>query len=340
MPQAIKDVAPDQGHPDARSARRCCATSCPTDDALMVQRMKAAGCIVIGKTNTPEFGLGSHTFNEVFGVTRNAFDRTKSAGGSSGGAAVALATRMLPVADGSDFMGSLRNPAGWNNVFGFRPSQGRVPRGRRADVWVAVLSTEGPMARTVRTSALLLDVQAGYDARVPLSLAARSRSRLASTTSTSRARASAGSATSTATCRWSPACSRPAARRCARSRRWAARSKTRESRLRARRRSGARGSCCARGRRAPACKDLYDNPALRPHIKPEAVFEVESGAKLTRVRRHGRARRCARVERSRAPLLRALRLLVLPTAQVFPFDAATRLAARDRRPPDGTYHAG
>ena len=145
----------------------------PDHDALMVERMKAAGCIVVGKTNTPEFGLGSHTFNEVFGVTRNAFDRTKSAGGSSGGAAVALATHMLPVADGSDFMGSLRNPAGWNDVYGFRPSQGRVPRWPAADVWVALLSTEGPMARTVKDVAALLDVQAGWDARVPLSIAAK-----------------------------------------------------------------------------------------------------------------------------------------------------------------------
>ena len=112
--------------------------------------MKAAGCIVVGKTNTPEFGLGSHTFNEVFGVTRNAFDRSRSAGGSSGGAAVALATHMLPVADGSDFMGSLRNPAAWNDVYGFRPSQGRVPRWPAADVWVALMSTEGPMGRTVK----------------------------------------------------------------------------------------------------------------------------------------------------------------------------------------------
>jgi amidase len=142
----------------------------PTQDALMVQRMKAAGCIVIGKTNTPEFGLGSHTFNDVFGVTRNAYDPTKSAGGSSGGAAVALATRMLAVADGSDFMGSLRNPAAWNNIFGFRPSQGRVPSWPADDVWVAQLSTLGPMARNVRDVALLLDVQAGYDARQPLSL--------------------------------------------------------------------------------------------------------------------------------------------------------------------------
>ena len=143
----------------------------PGADSLLVQRMKAAGCIVIGKTNTPEFGLGSHTFNEVFGATRNAFDPTRSAGGSSGGAAVALATRMLPVADGSDSMGSLRNPAAWNNVFGFRPSQGRVPNWPAQDVWVSHFGTEGPMARNVRDLALMLDVQAGYDARVPLSLA-------------------------------------------------------------------------------------------------------------------------------------------------------------------------
>jgi amidase len=142
----------------------------PTQDGLLAQRMKAAGCIVIGKTNTPEFGLGSHTFNEVFGVTRNAYDPSRSAGGSSGGAAVALATRMLAVADGSDFMGSLRNPAAWNNVFGLRPSQGRVPMWPAQDVWVTQLGTEGPMGRTVQDVALLLEVQAGYDARAPLSL--------------------------------------------------------------------------------------------------------------------------------------------------------------------------
>ena len=130
-------------------------------------------CIVIGRTNTPEFGLGSHTFNELFGLTRNAYDPTRSAGGSSGGAAVALATRMLSVADGSDTMGSLRNPAGWNNVFGMRPSHGRVPFWPAQDVWVTQLGTEGPMARTVRDLALLLETQAGFDARVPLSLAER-----------------------------------------------------------------------------------------------------------------------------------------------------------------------
>ncbi len=169
VPQAIKELAPTAGlrttlgSPLLRDA-------VPAEDGLMVARMKAAGCIVIGKTNVPEFGLGSHTFNEVFGVTRNAYDPSKSAGGSSGGATVALAMRMLPVADGSDFMGSLRNPAAWNNVFGMRPSQGRVPMWPVPDVWVAQLATEGPMGRTVEDVARLLDVQAGYDPRVPLSL--------------------------------------------------------------------------------------------------------------------------------------------------------------------------
>ena len=171
MPQAIKDLALTQGL-RSTSGSPLLRDFVPREDGLMVQRMKAAGCLVIGKSNTPEFGLGSHTFNEVFGVTRNAFDAGKSAGGSSGGAAVALATRMLPVADGSDFMGSLRNPAGWNNVFGLRPSQGRVPMIPASDVWVAQLGTEGPMARTVEDLARLLDIQAGPDARAPLSLAA------------------------------------------------------------------------------------------------------------------------------------------------------------------------
>ena len=170
LPQAIKDVVATAGI-RSTSGSPILKDFVPTADALMVQRMKAAGCIVIGKTNTPEFGLGSHTFNEVFGATRNAFDATKSAGGSSGGAAVSLATRMLPVADGSDSMGSLRNPAAWNNVFGFRPSQGRVPAWPVQDAWVTHFGTEGPMARNVRDLALLLDVQAGYDPRAPLSLA-------------------------------------------------------------------------------------------------------------------------------------------------------------------------
>ena len=170
MPQAIKDLANAAGIPNSMGSPLM-RNFVPGEDGLMVQRMKAAGCIVIGKTNVPEFGLGSHSFNEVFGVTRNPYDLSRSAGGSSGGAAVALATRMLPVADGSDFMGSLRNPAGWNNIFGFRPSQGRVPTWPAADAFISQLGTEGPMGRSVRDIALLLNTQAGVDQKAPLSIA-------------------------------------------------------------------------------------------------------------------------------------------------------------------------
>jgi amidase len=141
----------------------------PRADSLMVQRLRGAGAIIIGKTNVPEFGLGSHTHNPVYGITRNAYEPSRSAGGSSGGAAVALAMRMLPYADGSDYGGSLRNPAGWNNVFGLRPSIGRVPPDGRDD-WLPSVSVLGPMARTVTDLALLLSVQAGYDDRAPLSI--------------------------------------------------------------------------------------------------------------------------------------------------------------------------
>ena len=170
MPQAVKDLVDVAGFRTSHGSPLSDPMPATTDN-LMSARMRAAGCIFIGKTNTPEFGLGSHTFNEVFGATHNAWNPAKSAGGSSGGAAVALAQRMLPVADGSDFMGSLRNPAGWNHVFGMRPSQGRLPRYPVPDTFIAQLSTEGPMARTVQDLAMLLSTQAGYDARSPLSIA-------------------------------------------------------------------------------------------------------------------------------------------------------------------------
>lgn len=169
FPQAIKDTSHAAGFPSTLGSVLL-NDAVAMKDSVMTARMKAAGCIVVGKTNMPEFGLGSHTFNELFGATPNPWDPTRSAGGSSGGAAVALALRLLPVADGSDFMGSLRNPAGWNHVFGMRPSQGRVPAWPVQDVWVAQLGSDGPMGRTVLAVAKLLQVQAGHDARVPLSI--------------------------------------------------------------------------------------------------------------------------------------------------------------------------
>jgi amidase len=171
FPMAIKELSAVAGLPLSMGSPLLAGQIAP-HDSLVVARMKAAGGIVIGKSNVPEFGLGSHTYNPVFGTTRNAWDRTRSAGGSSGGASVSLALQLQPVADGSDMMGSLRNPAAWANVFGLRPSQGRVPYNPHAgDGYVAQLGTEGPMGRTVRDVAMLLSVQAGRDARQPLSIA-------------------------------------------------------------------------------------------------------------------------------------------------------------------------
>jgi amidase len=170
IPQAIKDTGQALGFPTTFGSPLL-KDAMPATDSLYVARMKAAGCIVVGKTNMPEFGLGSHTYNPLFGPTPNAWDAAVSCGGSSGGAAVALALRLLPVADGSDFMGSLRNPAAWNHVIGLRPSQGRVPGWPRPEYFVSQLATDGPMGRTVRDVAKLLSIQAGHDPRAPLSIA-------------------------------------------------------------------------------------------------------------------------------------------------------------------------
>lgn len=169
LPIAIKDLAQTK---DLRTTwgSPLLADFIPDQDDPFVARLKAAGAIVIGKTNTPEFGLGSHSYNPVHGRTANAWKPDVSAGGSSGGAAVALATGMLALADGSDMMGSLRNPAAWNNVYGFRPSYGLVPDNPSGEMFLHQLSTNGPMARSVRDLALLLDVMAGPDARLPHSL--------------------------------------------------------------------------------------------------------------------------------------------------------------------------
>lgn len=141
----------------------------PDRNTLMVDRIIQAGAVTVGKTNTPEFGAGSQTFNPVFGATKNPYDLTKTCGGSSGGAAVAVACRMLPIADGSDTGGSLRNPAAFCSVVGFRPSPGRVPRYPTGSAW-STLTVTGPIARSVEDVALFLSAMAGPDARDPLSI--------------------------------------------------------------------------------------------------------------------------------------------------------------------------
>ncbi len=166
LPHAVKDLAFTAGIRTTRGSPLLDAI--PEHDSILVERLKSQGAILIGKSNTAELGLGSQTYNPVFGTTLNAYHLGKTAGGSSGGAAVALALRMVPVADGSDMMGSLRNPAAYNNVFGFRPSLGRVPAGGE-ELFLDHLSEWGAMGRSVPDVAMLMSVIAGPDLRAPLS---------------------------------------------------------------------------------------------------------------------------------------------------------------------------
>ena len=169
MPHAVKDLADAEGFPTS-SGSPIRAGTVAEQDGFMISRIRSQGAIFIGKTNVPEFGMGSQSYNPVFGATGSAYDPALTAGGSSGGAACGLGTHMLPVADGSDLMGSLRNPGAFNNVIGFRPSQGRVPGGGDGDLFYQQMSTGGPLGRNSEDTIRLLHSIAGYDAAQPLSL--------------------------------------------------------------------------------------------------------------------------------------------------------------------------
>lgn len=169
LPVAHKDLVPTRGIRTTYGSP-IYRDHVPEEDGLVVERIRAAGAVTLGKTNTPEFGAGSQTFNEVFGRTLNPYDPGKTCGGSSGGAAVALACGMVPIADGSDMGGSLRNPASFCNVVGLRPAPGRVPVWPSQTPWFP-FSVQGPMARTVQDVALLLGAIAGPDSRSPIAIA-------------------------------------------------------------------------------------------------------------------------------------------------------------------------
>jgi amidase len=166
IPLAIKDLVATQGLRTTWGSPLF-ADHVPLKDDLVAARLRASGAVIAAKSNVPEWGQGSHSFNPVFGVTRNPYDPSRSAGGSSGGAAAALAARMAWVADGSDMMGSLRNPAAFCNVYGFRPTWGLVPQDAEGDTYLSTMSTEGPMGRTVEDVAQLLLVLAGENPEVP-----------------------------------------------------------------------------------------------------------------------------------------------------------------------------
>ncbi|HEX4927415.1 MAG TPA: amidase [Burkholderiales bacterium] len=167
LPIAYKDLVPTRGVRTTYGSL-VFENEIPGQNHAVVDRLAAAGAILVGKTNTPEFGAGSQTFNSVFGATRNPYDPAKTCGGSSGGAAAAVAARMLPFADGSDLAASLRNPGNYCNVVGFRPTPGRVPSWPAADAW-DTLSVMGAIGRTVADAALLFSAMAGSDPRAPVS---------------------------------------------------------------------------------------------------------------------------------------------------------------------------
>ncbi|RAZ78107.1 amidase [Mesorhizobium atlanticum] len=320
LPIAIKDLALTKGLRTTFGSP-IFADFIPDMDDFFVERIRKAGAIIIGKTNVPEFGLGSNTYNPVFGPTLNAFDPALTAGGSSGGAAVALALDMLPVADGSDFGGSLRNPAAYNNVYGFRPSQGLVPAGPDIDVFHSQMGVEGPMGRGVRDIALLLDEQAGHHPQAPLSLAKEG-----SFLDGLRAKASGGRIAwlgdlgghlptepgvidlcEAALARFADASfhSEALVPDVDFEALWQAFVTLRQA-----------SSGCG-------LKAHYDDPAKRKLLKPEAAWEVEQAMRLTAPQIHAATVRRTSWHRTLLSLFEHFDLIALPTAQVFPFDVTT-----------------
>ncbi len=309
----------------------------PERDELLAARMRGAGAIIVGKTNVAELGYGSQSYNPLFGVTRNALDPVRTAGGSSGGAAVSVAVRMQPVADGSDSMGSLRNPAAFNEVVGFRPTPGRVPAGAPDARFIEDLSTAGPMGRTVEDAAWLLSVQAGPDPASPLSLE------------------EPGAMFA------QPLDGLPHGRRVGWLGDLGGHLATDPGLLDAcevgLRRLELLG-CTVDLARLPFPPDLaweawttlrswqvagwlaapFRDPVRRPLLKPEAAWEVERGLEISGEQAWAAIGRRSEVFRGMLALFDQFDSLVLPSAQVFPFDAQVHWPATVGGRPMDTYH--
>jgi len=317
-PQEVKDLS-NVRRLVTRRGPPIFAVTVATPDDIFVARIRGQGAIFVGKTNVPEFGLGSHSYNNVYGTTRNAYNPRLCAGGSSGGAACALATHMIPWADGSDMMGSLRNPAAYNNVIGFRPSQGRVPH-TGSDLFFQQLGYEGPMGRCVEDTVRLLGTMSGYDARVPMSL----RDRVATFKPVARRELKQYKvgwmgdfdgylATEPGVL---SLCERALAHLSS---------------------QGAVVETCKPDydmarlwqtwltlRHWTVCgsaKPLYDNPDTRKLLKPEAVWEIEGGLGLSGIDLTTAIVARSDWYRAVLRLFENYDFLVLPTAQAFPFSA-------------------
>ncbi len=334
IPLAVKDLCATKGLRTTWGSPLH-ANHIPEADDLIAARMRAAGAIFIGKTNTPEWGHGSHSFNPVYGVTRNPYDLARTAGGSSGGAAAALACHMVSVADGSDMMGSLRNPAAFCNVYGFRPTWGLIPQDAEGDTFLATLATEGPMARTIEDMARLLETLAGENSETPFSRPSQPfADRLTTDPRSLRigwlgdwggayqtepgilAQCEAGLAVLESL----GAKVEPLAPPFPAEQLWTA-----WTTLRAMLNSNAK-------------RALYDNPTTRAQVKPETIWEIEQGLGLS-----ADAVYAASLIRSRwfahaARLFDRFDAVVLPSAQVWPFPVDWRWPQSINGTEMDTYH--
>ena len=335
FPLAVKDLDPCRGLPHTQGSPIFRDRIAQTD-SIMVERLRAAGAIFIGRTNTPEFSLGSHSFNPVYGATGNAYDPARSAGGSSGGAAVAVALRMQPVADGSDNGGSLRNPAAFNNLFGLRTSYGRIPA-ESTEAFCPGLGVSGAIGRSPADIGLMLSVQAGYDPRAPFSnhedpaVFAQGLERDFKGTriawlgdldghlpfepgvlETGRAALRTFEAVG---CTVEAAC--PAFDYEALWQDWLT--------LRA-------------WMNVASLRPLYDDPAKRARMKPEAIWEVERGLALGADQVTAAQQGRTRWYRTLAAFMERHPVLVAPSAQVFPFAIGLRWPETVGGRPMDTYH--
>ncbi len=340
IPIAIKDLAETRGLTTTYGSPLF-KEHIPEEDCAVVKRIRNSGAIIIGKTNTPEFGLGSHSYNPVYGTTRNPYNPALSAGGSSGGAAAALAARLLPVADGSDMMGSLRNPAAYNNVYGFRPSVGRIPNDKATDTCQFPLATSGPMGRSILDIARLLDTMVETDLKQPWNIPATS---------------------SFAQALLQPESAQPPA---AKTIGWVGDANGHypmdpgmlslcESALAELESIGCtvkpvelkfdlealfQAWCTLRSYTvAMGLQALFNDPAKRAQLKPEAQWEIERGLQTTALQMHE-----ASVVRSvwyahTADLFNDVDALCLPSAAVFPFAAEKHWPSAINSAPMNTYH--
>ncbi len=335
MPHAVKDLANVQGLVTTMGSQAFAGKVAKHDD-IFVERIRAQGAIFIGKTNAPEFGLGSQTYNMVYGTTRNAYNPTLNAGGSSGGAAVSLASHMLPVADGSDMMGSLRNPAAYNNVIGFRPSQGRVPH-NGGDLFFQQLGYEGSMGRTVQDTVRLLSTMAGYDSRIPMSL----RDKVLDFD------AMRPTSLKTVKLGWMGdyngylATEPGVLNQCQQALHHISTLGTVVEDCQPDYDMARLWQTWLIFRHWTICgvtKPLYDNPKTRALLKPEAIWEIEGGLPLTGIQLSQAAVARSDWYRALHKLFERFDFLVLPSAQVFPFSADIHWAKKINKTPMDTYH--